>query len=545
MRVAKAAIFFSLTVFGASGQQAPSEPPSENDPSAAARLQREKQIRMYDPLDKSHPLADQQSIPPSVRDSTPGQPGGSSDAVRPDPATRPLRGSAAESNQSGSVTPRTQGPQVLSPDGESPVQEYSGPAVLSRSYTISRPSTPEQVRWSPTLGYLQTYDSGLSNLYSNSGQTQGSPSPWGYVINWGVTGRHFWKHDQVGLDYQGSKSKIGGYSGLNGTNQILRADYEHQFSRRLVLNVVTSGSILSQAYGFLDTGLVQGNSIANISLSASPNVQVIDQGTRQLMNQVSMTWRKSARLSFNASGGAFFVQRTGGLYGNTGYQSQGDVNYRLTRKTTTGVYYSYTGYTFTHRINVANLHTMGGIYSYALGKTSQIRLRAGITRIENEGLRTVTIDPAIAIYLGQSTGVVNSYTVSSTSDVSAEFVKDFGRNRTVNVAYVRGVSPGNGLLLTSLQQGFSGNFSMRVFRNYLVSATGSQTSLSGVSENNSSYNSQSIGLGVSRPLPHHLSADFRVEYRTYNITSQPNLDHQWRVSTGFSWNPGESWLRSW
>jgi hypothetical protein len=263
------------------------------------------------------------------------------------------------------------------------------------------------------------------------------------------------------------------------------------------------------------------------------------------MNQVGLTWRKSARLSFSGSGGAFFVTRTGGLYGNTGYQAQGDVNYRLTRKTTTGVYYSYTGYTFTHRVNVSNMHTVGGIYSYALGKTAQIRLRAGVTRIENEGLRTVTIDPAIAVYLGQSTGIVNSYRLSSTSDVSAEFVKDFGRNRSANVSYVRGVSPGNGLQLTSLQQGFSGNFSMRLFRNYLVNAAGSKTSLSGVSQNNGTYDSQSFGLGVSRPLVHHINADFRVEYRTYNITAAPNLDHQWRVSTGFSWNPGENWLRSW
>jgi hypothetical protein len=367
----------------------------------------------------------------------------------------------------------------------------------------------------------------------------------GYVASWGITGRHFWKHDQIGLNYQGSRSKIGGYSGLEGTNQIFSADYEHQFSRRLMMNVVTSGSILSQTYGFLATGLEPGNSIANISLAASPNIQIFDQGTRQLMNQVGLTWQKSARLSFNASGGSFFVQRTGGLFGNTGYQAQGDINYRLTRKTTMGVYYSYTGYTFTHRVNVSNMHTVGGIYSYALSRTTQVRLRAGVTRIENEGLRTVTIDPIIAAYLGQSTGIVNTYRLSATSDVSAEFVKDFGRSRTANFSYVRGVSPGNGLQLTSLQQGFAGYFSMKLYRKYLVSATASRTELSGLSLDNSSYNSQAFGVGVSRPLLHHINGDVRVEYRTYNITSQPAIQHQWRISTGFSWNPGENWLRSW
>jgi hypothetical protein len=564
MRVTKAIIVILFSVFCASAQQPPASPsqppvnlpanppPAIKDPVSpdAAQLQREKQIRMYDPLDKSDPVLGDRIQGVDIPDPKSAASGSAQPAlVRPAPASRPLPGSVAESNRGGPANPKNPGPQVLSEDGEAPVQEYTGPAVLSRSYTISRPMTPEQVKWSPSVGYMESYDSGLNGAVAVPG-TNGSSSPLGYSLNWGLVGRHFWKHDQIGIDYRGAETKIGGISS-RGTNQSLNLDYEHQVSRHLIFNLVSSASSLSQAYSLANPGLALSDNIANINLSASPTLQVLDLGTRQLSNQASMTWRKSARLSFTASSGIFFVQRAGGLFGNTGFQSQADVNYRYTRKTTIGVYYSHTNYTYTHRVNLSDMNTVGGIYSYALGRSTQIRLRAGITRIENEGQQTVRIDPAIAIYLGQSTGVIEAYNLTTTSDVSAEIVRDFGRKGTASLSYVRGVSPGNGLLLASIQEGLSANFSRKLSRQYILGVTAGRSSLTAVGQASAvatpfgSYKSQSLGMSLSRPLNHHLNADFRVDYRIFDIGLQPGLNHQLRISTGLNWSPGENWLKSW
>lgn len=555
MRYTKAIVALLFSGFCVSGQQPAAQPPA-NPPAGKeasspdpAQAQREKQIRMYDPLDKSDPaLADRKSATDAADPASTAKDSSAKDSssgtVRSAPESRPLPGSIAESNLGG---PKRSGPQVVSADGDAPVQEYTGPAVLSRSYTISRPMTPQQVKWSPTLGYLQSYDSGLSTL---AGQTR-SVSPLGYSVTWGLVGRHFWKHDQIGVDYHGAETKIGGYTATQGTNQTLNVDYEHQVSKRLTLNLVTSASSLSQSYSLSNPGLTLGDNIANVSLSASPALQVLDLGTRQLSNQVSLTWRKSARLSFTAASGFFFVQRNGGLYGNTGYQSQADVNYRYTRKTTVGIYYSHTNYAFTHRVNVSNLNTLGGIYSYALGRSTQIRLRAGVTRVENEGQQIVKIDPAIAVFLGQSTGVIEAYSLSSTTDISAEVVRDFGRRGTASMAYVRGISPGNGLLLASVQEGLTGTFALKITRKYSLGANAGRSSLTAVGQTSTvavpfgNYKATFFGVSLSHPLSHHLNADFRADYRTFDIALQPGLDHQFRISTGLSWSPGESWLKSW
>jgi hypothetical protein len=567
MRAAKLFLCLSLPVLCVSGQQ-PAPAPAESDPSppAASRTQREKQIRMIDPLDKSNPMLDQRNQGPDTPDPVTGaQPAPPPTLTRPNPGPRPLAGSVAESNLPDPANPKNQGPQVLSEDGDAPVQEYNGPAVLSRSYTISRPTVPKQVRWSPFLSYMQTFDSGLDNkaLLLATGRVAGSSI--GYSAGWGVTGRHFWKHDQFGLDYHGSQVKLGGVLGFAGTNHSLNADYEHQVSRRLVLNVVTSASSLSQSYALDNPGLIVGGSasnpgsIANISLAASPTVQLLDQGLRQLSNQVSMTFKKSARLSFSLSSGVFFVQRNGGLFGNTGYQSQADVNYRYTRRTTIGVYYSHSNYLYTHRINVSDLNTVGGIYSYALGRSTQIKVRAGLTRIENQGLQTVSIDPAIAVYLGQSVGVIEAYSLNLTTDISAELSRDFGRRNTASVSYARGASPGNGLLLTSIQEGLTGSFTSKMIRNYAVTVSAGSSSLtsaagSGAAASESfatpvqslgNYSMKSFSLGFTRPLRHSLSAEVRVDYRLFDISAQPYLRHQLRISTGISWDPKEKWLKSW
>ena len=96
------------------------------------------------------------------------------------------------------------------------------------------------------------------------------------------------------------------------------------------------------------------------------------------------------------------------LLGVTGQQARGDVNYRLTRKTTIGTYYSFSHYLYPHGFGNSDTNTAGLIYSYAFSRTMQIRLRGGLSRVESLGLQSVEINPVIAALLGQSSGIVDS-----------------------------------------------------------------------------------------------------------------------------------------
>jgi hypothetical protein len=460
------------------------------------------------------------------------------------PASRPLPGSVAASNRQSIVNPRSQGPQVVSGDGEeNPVQaDYAGPAVLSRSYTLARPTLPQQVKWTPSFGANTTYQTGLTGNKVSPDGSLPSESSVGTSLTWGFAGRHFWKHDGLGIDYSGNYNSYRSASAYSGSNQSLNADYSHEFSRHLTLSLVESGSMYSQSYALQNTAVMPGTSVANINLAASPSVAVLDQGTSQFTSMADVTYQKSARLSFNTGIGYFGVQRSGSLFGNTGSQARADVNYRYNRKTTVGIYYSFSDYNFSRHVEIYNAQTLGGIFSYAFNRSTQFRFRGGATRSESEGLTSVPIDPVIAILIGRGSTIVDEYHRSVQTDISAEFARDLGRNRSLTLAYTRGIAPGNGLILSSTQEFLTIGISARWFRIYAASLGVGRTTLSSVSQTTGKYDTEYASFSLSRPVMRGMTASFGVDYRKFKLSNQPNLQNQLRISTGFSWSPsGKLW----
>ncbi len=172
----------------------------------------------------------------------------------------------------------------------------------------------------------------------------------------------------------------------------------------------------------------------------------------------------------------------------------------------------------------------------------QLRTRAGISRIENSGLTEVPVNPAITALTGQAAAIVATYHLAYTSDVSGQFIKDFGERRTASISYAHGVSPGNGLILTSTQQVISATYSMLLFRHYSVSAVLGQSTLSATLGVAGQTVSDYVSLGVSRSLPHNVGANFGFSYRTYSAAGQPSVQPQFVISSGVSWGPGEGKL---
>ena len=129
-----------------------------------------------------------------------------------------------------------------------------------------------------------------------------------------------------------------------------------------------NGSILSQELPFRwkISQSVGPETIANINLSSSPNIQIYDTGSKQFSSQADVTWQKTSRLSFSMGTSYFGISRDSPqLLGMTGQQARGDVNYRLTRKMTIGSYYSFSHYVYPHGFGNSDINTFGGIYSYA------------------------------------------------------------------------------------------------------------------------------------------------------------------------------------
>ncbi len=541
MRIAAYALLAIFACGGFLGAQTPAEPPppdataqGQPDPNLPDAAQppltplqdRDQQIRQVDPLDRDD--KESQDKAKAARDAEKRR--------SQDQAATP--GSIAASEQNSVSRP---GPQVVE-DEQAPVQDYSGPAVLSRSYSINRPLIPEQLKWQESFGLSSVYDTGISRQVNADGTLGPPSSQTGAQATWSLSGRHYFRHDEVSLNYNGNWSEYSGSGGLSGTNQTITVDYEHVLSRRLSLNLSGTGSLLSQNYS-LENQAVGPQTIANINLASSPNIQIYDTGAKQFSSAADVTWQKSSRLSFSTGVSYFGIARNSPeLLGVTGQQARADANYRLTHKATFGAYYSFSHYLYPHGVGNSETNTFGLIASYALTRTMQLRFRGGLSRVYSLDEQTVQINPVIAALLGVSNGIIDSSQTYKTTDFSAQFVKDFRGGTTASVAYARGISPGNGVYQTSQQESMSASLAARVFRTYSFQMGLGRDTLESVAQNLGKYQSEYGRISLSKAYRRGIGVSLGAEYRYFDIPTLGSLRNQLRITSGVTWNPASGRL---
>jgi hypothetical protein len=481
--------------------------------------QREQQIRQFDPLDRSAADQDAKENEKAARDE------------KKDARTdKPLPGSIAASEQDA----QRAGPRVAEGDAtDEPSQEYTGPAVLSRSYSVNRPLIPTELKWTESVGISAIYNSQATS-FTNGGI--GSSSPLGESVTWSIAGRHYFHHDQIGFSYNGNFTQYGQGGGLTGLNNSVALNYSHYFSRRLSMNVGLSGAAFSQNYALNNPDVAPETTVANVNLGTSPNIQITDNGVKQVSLQGDFVWQQTTRLSFDGGASYFAVERdTPGLLGMTGRQAHTDVNYRLTRKMTVGAYYSVSSYIYPHGFGTSSVNTVGGIFSYAFSRTLQLRLRGGISSIDSVGFQQIPVAPAFAALLGQASGIVDVSSQSKTSDLSAQIVKDFGHTRSVNVAFAHGVAPGNGYYQTSTQESISAGFSEQFFHKYNFSIGLNYNTLNSITAALGTYKSDGASLSFGRSFSRGLTASVGMFYRHYDVPGLTSLQNDVGISSGISW----------
>jgi len=493
--------------------------------------ERERILKQYDPLSTSDP---NQANENSTLDNP---------LTRPRPRQIPDGPEVVENSTAGGISPDG--------TGRDTAQAYTGPAVLSRSYTLSRPAMPQTVKWAPTLGFSTFYSTGLTaNPQSATGLSGSSPvnpansTSFGTQFNWGLSGTHLWKKDQMGMSYQGSASRYSQASAFNGTNHSLSLSLAHVIARRLVLTVGQTVQATSQSYSLENQLVDTTGPPTTVNLAGNPSIGVFDQGTRQYGSTMQLSWQPTSRTTVSMGGSVFFVSRTGtGLSGATGYQSQAEVTRRYTRKLTLGGFYSHTNYLFTKHVSASDSNAFGGIVGYSFNRLTQVRLRLGLSQVEAQSLAVVAIDPFIAQIIGQSTGIIQTYTSRRLQDVSAEFTRNLGHQRAMRVTYARGLAPGNGLILTSSRKSLSAGFNMKLFRNYDFNAGGGYDSLSTIdgaatvslTQAANSYSSRSFQLGLSRGYRHGLTSSFSVTYQKIGGATNYGYGDVIRISSGVNW----------
>lgn len=396
----------------------------------------------------------------------------------------------------------------------------------------------------PYLELLGVYDTGLSGVAVVNAQGQiANAAAEGIELTGGISGAHSWKHTRIGLEYRGSLRHYAKATYYDGTDQSLMLSLKHQFTRHIMLTMDETAGIFSLDYGLV--GLPQ-------TLGYDPNTMILpttdfyDNQTLYLNTRADLRIQKTARLSFDLSGTGFLVRRRStALYGVTGAIAQGDMQYRLTRKTTLGAVYTFSHFDFTRILGGSNMHMVAVSYATALSRWWEVSGYAGAARLENTFEQLVPLAPQVQALLGYASAPAVVYGRSWIPAVDVRLSRTF----PTGVAYISGsrtVVPGNGLFLTSSMTTVMAGYNYTGLRRWSLGANAGYMAGNSLGNVVGRYDTLTVGLTASRQITHALHAilrfsNWRYTSPTFAQYNRPVYDL--RIGLGFA--PGDVPLRIW
>jgi hypothetical protein len=172
-----------------------------------------------------------------------------------------------------------------------------------------------------------------------------------------------------------------------------------------------------------------------------------------------------------------------------------------------------------------------------LSSTWELRAQAGATRVESLILEAVAVDPIIAAITGQSTGILAVYQLNYVPSATLSLAKKLPHG-SLSFTYDRGVVPGNGVFLTSVEESVGAGYQYQGIQRWTVFLSGGYSRLSSFLQTIGEYRSYNAGVGITRSLGKGLHAEFRVDGRRYDAGIAGFRRNASRATLGVSWSPG-------
>ena len=288
--------------------------------------------------------------------------------------------------------------------------QYGGPAILARGQAPAAMNAT-QIDFRPFLTLGASYNSGLGGVSVDQFGIPVQDNSFGVAVSGGITGLHSWKHTHLGLDYRLSLQHYPGHTFYDGSNQNLMLGIDHLLTRHINLSIHTGAGMAS---GYAAGSTLLSTIPFDPSTLYQPGNEFYDNRTVYMSTQVGLSIQRSTRLSFSLGGQAFLTRRRStALYGEAGGGARGDVQYRLTRRSTIGAGYTYTHYAFHGIFSSTDVHSVVGTYAIQLTRSTEFSAYAGVARYETKFVQTVPVDPAIAALIGISSAQRVAYGANS------------------------------------------------------------------------------------------------------------------------------------
>jgi hypothetical protein len=420
--------------------------------------------------------------------------------------------------------------------------QYAGPALLTRGEAPGASARPS-VAFRPFVEIVGLYDTGLTAVtLTESGELKSQASA-GARLTFGIGGTRRWRHTDLGITYRGSISHYIKQHYYDSMSHSLLLGVNHEFSPRIRVSFSEAAGMFSRDFGLLG---MPDTSLFDPSTASVPTTDYFDNRTIYFTSLARLIIQRTSRLSF-ALGGQHVLnrRRSKALQGVSALTATGDVQYRLSRRSTLGANYTFTHYLFTNSFGSADIHTASGAYAWAFSPHAEFSGYLGVMRPEIKSLQNAPTDPVIAALLGISQSAQVIHSVSYSPTFGARISRQI-RNSIVYLIASHGITPGNGLFLTSTSTTASGGYSYTGLRRWRAGASVNYSRSRSLAGFVGRYDSAAATALLSRRLTHSIYFTSSYSVRRY---ASPNYSNYGRVvqeaAAGFGFAPGDTPLRFW
>jgi hypothetical protein len=421
--------------------------------------------------------------------------------------------------------------------------QYAGPAVLSRGEAPAAIAAP-QIRFQPYAEVTGVYDSGLAgvSIVDNQGNLADA-SAGGVQVAFGLSGSHEWRHSRIGLGYRGSITHYNRASYYDGLNQSFLLSFNHQFSPHASFSIQQTAGLFSRDFGLVG---LQQTVTYDPNTASIPTTDFFDNRTVYTTTHAGFVMQRSTRLSISFGGDASYIlRRSSALTDSRAYLATGDVQYRVSRRTTLGGMYNFTHMSFSNVFGGTDAHGVAASYSIRISRLVEFSGYAGVMRIESTVIQSVPIDPVISALLGTSQSTQLVHTLTYGPNVNARVSRAL-RNGVVFASGSRGLTAGNGLFMASQVTSVGAGYAYTGLRRWSANAQfvyGRGEAFGSIA---GTYGNITGGVTISRNLRHsaHLVAGYQArQYSSPTYTHYNRFVNEARIGVAFS--PGETPLRLW
>ncbi len=433
--------------------------------------------------------------------------------------------------------------------------QIAGPAVLGNGGINSRRSG-ELVSIRPYASLNGTYSGGLTPSGTDANGDPIYDNSYGVSASAGVSGYHSWRRSVLNLSYNANSSYYGKTREFTGFNQSLSLMFAHEIDRSTEIYFQQSAGSYSSRNSFggvpgfgFPGGMpysmgAGGLDVENPNSTYLPGQDLVDSRTYYGASTAGFLRKLTPRISAGASASTFLAYRTNsGLVDGQGVGVNGGMSFAVGRNQSLTVGYGFNHFGYRKSFGASDLHGASLGYSRRVTRSWQLSVSAGAYRAESLRTISVQLDPVIASILGQTTGLEAYYGVTYGGTGSFNLNRSFRRS-SLSLGYSLGVTPGNGLYLTSRSETAHASYGYSGIRNWNFGVSGNYSKYSALTQNLAPSHMYMGSVNVSRRIASFVFATANAGVARIEAARGPVRDSYF-VAVGLAFSPGEYPLSIW